>query len=191
MRDQTGAVSAATRVLADPVTAKLPSIDELRLEGYLQDYADVVPLSEYRPESELPSLTSTPAPWLGAVQRRLNASIGLEGIEGRNDGAWLIKEVVSNANSVFDAASNLFPSEPYLYGSRAGDLVAEFEGKEGRMTMVVTKEALITFAVAGKKTIRRQMKLIPFTPADIRRGVADIANSLGSGSYGSVDAEKE
>lgn len=190
MPEKTAELSAAIRILSDPSTARLPRVDEVRLQSYLHGYADKIALWENRAEAELPSVAPPPAPWLGAVQRRLNASIGIEGADALRDGSSLTKEVVSNANSFFEATSNLFPSEPYLYGSRNGDLIAEFEGKVGRMTVVVTSHNLIAFAVAGNETFKKQFDIVPFASAPIRHEIADIAERLGSGRYGSVDSEK-
>jgi hypothetical protein len=185
--EKTAELSAGVRILSDPSTARLPRVDEAHLLNYLQGYPGKIALSEY-PASELPEVSPPPAPWLGAVQRRLNASIGVEGATARRDGSSLTKEVVTNANAFFQATSNVLPAEPYLYGSKAGDLIAEFEGRLGRMTVVITKRNALAFAVMGKNTFRKQLE-VPFAPAFIRHEVADIASRVGSGCYGSMDTE--
>jgi hypothetical protein len=190
MLEKTAELSAAVRILNDPATARLPRMDEVLLRNYLQGYAEKITQAENRPESELPSFAPPPAAWLGAIQRRLNASIGVEGAGERRDGSSLTKEVVSNANSFFEATSNLFPSEPYLYGSRSGDLIAEFESDVGQMTVVVTSRNLIAFAVVGNETVKKQLAIVPFASAAIRREIAELASRLGSGRYGSMDSEK-
>jgi hypothetical protein len=81
-----------------------------------------------------------PAPWLADVQRRLNGSIGVRGSDALQDGTGLRREIVSVANTFFEATSDLLPAEPYLYSSQIGDLVAEFSAPLGRMTMIISTD---------------------------------------------------
>jgi hypothetical protein len=127
------------------------------------------------------------ASWLGAVQRRLNASIGIEGTI--SDGTWLPRDVVTAANNFFDATSSLLPSEPYLYSSRAGNLVAEFENKLGRMTLILSKDTAVALASVGKERIQKRIDLAGVTPARLRSDISGITDRLRT-THGSVGTKR-
>lgn len=88
----------------------------------------------------------SPAPWLGAVHRRLRESMVPSGKELDNDGRWLSKEAAFAANAFFSSLSDVLPGEPYVYSSNDGDVVAEFKAPYGRMTSVVSSNGVVTLA---------------------------------------------
>jgi len=157
---------------------------------YFQKYLSALPrLAPHitQPESQLAGIPTNAAPWLSAVQRRLNASIGTPSNAAQGGGAWLSKDVVMTANLLFEAASSLLPGEPYLYGSRNGDLVAEFKNDVGSMTMIVTKDAAIVFAVIGDETIHKTVSLNPIAPAVLASELSAITSRLNTVQHGQVD----
>lgn len=135
------------------------------------------------PDAQLYSVEPASAPWLGAVQRRLNASIGIEG--STIDGTWLPEDVVTAANTFFNATSYLFPSEPYIYSSRVGNLVAEFESNLGRMTLILSKDSALALASVGPEKIQKRIDFASATPARLRSDVSGITDRLRT-SHGSV-----
>jgi hypothetical protein len=98
-----------------------------------------LPLNFFRalPET-LQSGTVLPAIWLATVQDRIRRSIIPHGQE--NDGRYLDKEIVSAAVTFFEQTSDLLPSEPHIYSSNRGDLVADFRAVDGSMTGIISKD---------------------------------------------------
>ena len=105
----------------------------------------------------LQSATLLPAAWLTTVQDRIRRSIIPHGRE--NDGRYLDKEIVSTAVTFFEQTSDLLPSEPHIYSSNRGDLVAEFRGLDGSMTGIISKNFAMLFAVAKGDAIQETMTL--------------------------------
>src|SRR5260370_18624549 len=97
---------------------------------------DQQPLSDNRQESRIrTSLYSIPE-WLDTVKRRIKHSIMPKDQEIENVGQWLTEEIANAASTFFEEASDLLPSEPFIYASRQGDLVAEFTPKFGSLTTI-------------------------------------------------------
>jgi|HubBroStandDraft_1064217.scaffolds.fasta_scaffold74976_2 hypothetical protein len=138
-------------------------------------------------QSGLLDVSPAVAPWLADVQRRLNASIGTPVETGQRTGAWLKSDVVSTANRLFEVSSTLFPSAPHLYGSRDGDLVAEFTNQVGSMTMVVTKDSALAFAVVGSKTFQKTLSLDAMVSTTVARELSEITRRLSTDSHAQVD----
>lgn len=105
----------------------------------------------------LQSATLLPATWLATVQDRIRRSIIPHAQE--NDGRYLDKEIVSTAVTFFEQTSDLLPSEPHIYSSNRGDLVAEFRGVDGSMTGIISKDFAVLFAVANGDAIQETMTL--------------------------------
>src|SRR5690349_19137288 len=70
------------------------------------------------------------ARWLGKVEQRIKNSIAVDA-HCIGDQQFLSPEIASAATSFFQSTSDLFRTEPYVYSSRAGDLVAEFLATKG------------------------------------------------------------
>jgi hypothetical protein len=85
---------------------------------------------------------------------------------------------VKAANTLFVAVSNILPGEPYLYSSRAGNLVAEFENKVGRMTLIVSGDAALALASVGQERIEKRFELAGATPERLRNELTGIADRL-------------
>jgi hypothetical protein len=130
------------------------------------------------------------APWLGAVERRLNASIAITGSAEENDGTALNKDVVTAANAFFAATSSMLPSEPYLYGLPTGELVAEFEAQKGRMTIVISSDTATAMSVVDGETLHREIALQAATPDDLQSNLSAIMDRLGTDKHGSMDTQR-
>jgi hypothetical protein len=127
------------------------------------------------------------APWLGQLQRRLNLSIGLGTAVQNREGQWLGGDVVTAANNFFQATSDMFPAEPYIYSSREGDLVAEFSGGRGPLTMILSPKQAIAFAVVDGRRIHKEIPLTAVRVADLRAQLAEITDVVLAGQHGPVD----
>jgi hypothetical protein len=116
------------------------------------------------------------AAWLSIVEQRIKASIAPEGYIAEEDGAWLQIEVGSTAVDFFRSTSSALPSEPYIYASKAGDLVAEFIGPRGKLICIVAKNAVYVFAVAEDETVER--KFLPSEVVELRSHLQTMTNML-------------
>ena len=88
-------------------------------------------LSDTKPENLIQAPSRISSQWLGAVLERVQNSIVPKDRESENDGRWLTEEVAASASAFFEMTSDMLPSEPYIYSSQNGDLVAEFDAHHG------------------------------------------------------------
>lgn len=109
--------------------------------------------------------------------------------ELENDGRWLRYGVAEAASGFFRLTSDLLPSEPYIYGSRIGDLVAEFEDTHGTMTSIITPTSVILFAVVDGVPIEKRLVLGSDSPTTLRRGLQELTERLHTGQH-EVDTTK-
>lgn len=116
------------------------------------------------------------AAWLSTVEQRIRASIAPEGYPEEGSGAWLQASVGSAAVDFFRSTSAALPSEPYIYASRVGDLVAEFIGPRGKMTCIVAPKVVYVFAVAGDETVEK--KFVPSEVIELRSHLQTMTNLL-------------
>ena len=128
------------------------------------------------------------ASWLANVQRRLSNSVGLD--TAAPDGQWLTKGVVAAANTFFQATSDLLPTEPHLYSSTQGDLVAEFQGVEMPMTVILSPSTAIALAVVGGQPLKFTIPITATPAGALRSELTRITAILRAKQHGSVDAER-
>jgi hypothetical protein len=129
----------------------------------------------------------TPAPWLATVQRRLTNSIGPVEPGASPGGQWLSGDVVRAANSWFQATSDMLPNEPFLHSSAQGNLVAEFTGVNGPMTVVVTTSHALAMATINGQPVQHQMSLAAAQPATMRADLATLTDALRGQHHGPLD----
>ena len=85
--------------------------------------------------------------WLKRVTKRIVFSTASDSTQLETQpGRWLSKDVADAGVSFFANASALLPSEPYIYASLDGHLVAEFRGGKGSLTVIISPEATVLFA---------------------------------------------
>jgi len=92
-----------------------------------------------------------------------------------NDGSWLDADVAGQALAFFQATSDVLPSEPYIYTSIEGDLVAEFRTPRGSMTSIVGKSSVINFAVIDQTVIKATLDLTDWDVDKARDKMRDLA----------------
>jgi hypothetical protein len=129
-----------------------------------------------------------PAPWFANVQRRLRNSVGVPA-QGGPDGRWLSGDVVNAANTFFLATSDMLPAEPHLESSQKGDLIAEFSGSYGAMTMIVSNAYATAFAMLGGQPVQRRISLDGAQPETLRAELSKITNALREQASGTMDAK--
>lgn len=131
-----------------------------------------------------------PNSWLPLVEERIRASILPEEYEGEPSCEWLTEDAAHAAISFFRAAADLLPTEPYIYATNSGDLVAEFETKSGSMTSVVSDDETILFAVLASNPHEPIQKVIRRGSNQIRDELRSITNKLSSARHGKMEAAR-
>lgn len=106
------------------------------------------PPTDVRIGSYTPVL-SVPSVWLSAVEERIRASVRPPEMEGENSTEWLTQNAANTAINFFRHAADLLPTEPHIYATDNGDLVAEFETPANSVTSVVSSEQTILFGVSN------------------------------------------
>ena len=148
--------------------------------------------TEWQPAARIfgPSLRAPS--WLSAVERRIrdstHADLSISSSRENADGRFLTREVANAAISFFRQSADLLPSEPYIYSSQQGDLVAEFESKHGILTSVISPNWVILFAGVHGMPVERTVQPQQDSAAAVRSAVRDIADMLRTGHHGTVDA---
>ncbi|MEW9838617.1 hypothetical protein ABUE29_25950 [Mesorhizobium sp. ZMM04-4] len=130
---------------------------------------------------------AAPSNWLPLVEARIRDSVLPEEYEGEFSTEWLTEDAAFAAIAFFRHGADLLPTEPHLYATNSGDLVAEFETADGSMTSVVSDQETILFAVPT---------IAPDSPIHtvIRRGsntfreeLRSVTKQLTSGRHGKMD----
>jgi len=168
--------SAATLVFSintSPITYPLyPELPPACFVGRAQEISDT------KPEAAIRKTGPVPEAWLYEVQKRINGSIVPQGYEGENDGRWLSQDIADSANGFFDIASDVLPSEPHIYSSRKGDLVAEYEASHGTMTNIISKTQLVMFVVSKGVPDEKRINLKATEAASLRQEILNFTNSI-------------
>jgi hypothetical protein len=139
-------------------------------------------LSDTKPEKDIREVRPISAAWLNAVQRRIKMSTAPVGRNIGNDRRWLSQDIADAAIAFFKTTSDVLPSEPYIYSSLKGDLVAEFSSTHGTMTNIISETSVIVFAVVDEVPVERPLSLSA-TDA-LRQELQDITNMLQTGQHG-------
>jgi len=84
--------------------------------------------------------------WLRRVQIRIKKSVSSLETKQIENTRWLSTSVGVAAIDFFKNTADLFPVEPIVYASNEGELVAEFRGKTGAITAVISPSFVILFA---------------------------------------------
>jgi hypothetical protein len=189
MANDTAPANAIVQFLATLGTGTQPPLDFNAFRAKVHLYAA---LPMFEPQNDLASVTMTTgspiAPWLGAVERRLNASVGVDGSKDLQNGTHLSKEIVAAATKFFAATSYMLPAEPYLYAIPGGELVAEFnDGSDGRMTVVISDETVLALTIVGGQTVYKEISIKAQTSATLQKDLATVTDRLHTDKHASMD----
>jgi hypothetical protein len=103
----------------------------------------------------------------------------------KDDRRWLSQLIAMRALEFFKATSDLLPSEPYIYSSQKGDLVAEFTAVRGTLTSIVSPKFILLFAVVDgspmEKKVERESGF-----EELRSELRQLTESLRMGRNGSM-----
>ena len=122
----------------------------------VHQYVPTPQLSDTKLEAAIREVHPISATWFNAVQRRIQKSVAPLGQTIDDDGRWLSQDIADAASRFFKATSDVLPSEPFIYSSRKGDLVAEYLVAHGTMTNIVTQTSVIVFAVVDARLVAAQ-----------------------------------
>ena len=89
----------------------------------------------------------TPSAWLPVVEERIRASVRPLDVNDGLTTEYLAVEAAWAAINFFRMGAAFLPTEPHIYATHQGDLVAEFETPDLQMTTVISKAEIILFAV--------------------------------------------
>jgi hypothetical protein len=127
------------------------------------------------------------ASWFRLVERRISES-STQDPNLAGNGHWLPQATAIAALKFFEAASDLLPGEPYIYGSPLGDLVAEFDGEKGTLTSVIGPNVTLLYAIIGGIPIKRTVHP-EGGERELRSELKELSESLCTGKYGTLETE--
>jgi hypothetical protein len=128
---------------------------------------------------------TAPPSWLEAVQNAIKASIAEEPnseliAEGR-----IRPEVAKGAIDFFERTADLLPSEPYLYPSDGGDLIAEMSSDNARITTIVSSSMVILFGSTKGVAFERRVSDTRSLRAEVQR----LMKCVDSAPHGDLETE--
>ncbi len=168
-------LDAASKVLADVGTFGLRDVEAFEIPG--TKLTESIPhlLSATESEAQQPT-------WLRRVERRIEDSVASEERRSEEPGRWLSESVAKAGLNFFRSSASLLPSEPFIYSSRDGRLVAEFKGEHGTLTTVVSTESTILFAANGEEFFEKTLDPAEDKGGTVLRGeLRKIVQMLGAG----------
>jgi len=193
MANNTAPANAIVQILTTLGTGTQPAIDFDKFHALIHQYVALPGFEPHHVDS--PNVKMAPgsriAPWLGAVERRLNASIGVDGSKGLTDGTHLSKEIVAAATKFFAATSYMLPTEPYLYAIPGGELVAEFDdGSDGRMTVVISDETVLALTIVNGQSVYKEIPIKAQTSATLQKDLASVTDRLNTDKHAPMDSRR-
>jgi hypothetical protein len=124
------------------------------------------------------------APWLAAVERRIKDSIAVSETTDEDGTTTISEEVAGAALRFFQSSADVLPSEPFLYASLRGSLVAEFTSANGSITAVISPDDTKLMAAQNRHpndtqeiTLRRGSNRVR---EDLRSIISFLARSHGT-----------
>ncbi len=99
----------------------------------------------------------------------------------------MTEDIATSASAFFEMTSDVLPSEPYIYSSQNGDLVAEFDASHGTMTGIIAKNLVVLFAVVDGVPIERRVVLGSDSPRPLRRELQYLTEMLRTGQHAAVE----
>jgi hypothetical protein len=136
------------------------------------------------------SPTVIPAPWLPVVERRLQNSIAPRNFcEAEDDGSWIGEKIANTAIDFFQETSDLLPSEPYIYSSQKGDLVAEHDLGSKKLTNIIGESFVLTFLFEDGEITKKEFDITEKGFNEIRESFKNLKNTLPPQYHGVLETK--
>jgi len=126
--------------------------------------------------------------WLPTLESRIRASVVPDEYEGEESTEWLNEDAANAAITFFRAGADLLPTEPHIYATRSGDLVAEFETSAGNMTTVISDHGTILFAVLASDPENPIQDIVCRGSNHFRDQLRSFTKKLFAESHGPVES---
>jgi hypothetical protein len=146
--------------------------------------AQSVHIEDYRPYLVAPNN------WLSVVESRIRDSVKPDDDEVENSAEWLSADAAHAAIAFFRSGVEALPTEPHIYATNNGDLVAEFETPQGTMTSVVSEEKTILFTVLANDPQEPIQKVIRRGSNTFNDELRSMTKKLSAGQYGKMEPTK-
>jgi hypothetical protein len=115
------------------------------------------------------------APWLDSVERRIQNSTAPSGYPILDPQVWLTENIASAGLSFFRNVDDLLASEPYIYASKRGDLVAEISAQgQPSLTVIVSPDTIILFAASDGHTKEKVLRGKETNKKSIRSAISEL-----------------
>lgn len=124
--------------------------------------------------------------WLPAVEQRINGATLPDGYGTLTKSEWVSEAVGSAAIRFFQNAADVLPSEPFIYGSKSGALVAEFSTSNGALTTIIAPDVTTLFAVRNDQPEKPIQISIQRGSNRLREDVKNISRTLSASSDGQM-----
>jgi len=121
--------------------------------------------------------------WLSAVEKRIRDSTLVEEFGSHSSTEWLKEDIANAAIEFFRVGADLLPTEPHIYASRSGELVAEFETPNGNMTSIVSNSEVTLFGVSANIAEPLYAR-IPLEARNLREQLRSFTRNWARGSHG-------
>jgi hypothetical protein len=131
---------------------------------------------------------SPPVSWLPLVERRIEDSKIPKEYEPLEPAEWLSEDVANAALRFFQNTADILPSEPYLYASKQGALVAEFTTGSGALTTIISPDSVVLFAVNAKESDKPIETTFRRGSNRVREDLRDIVRRLAGSSHGPMES---
>lgn len=140
-------------------------------------------------ESYVPYLTS-PSSWLAVVEARIRDSVLPDEYDGDISSEWLTEDAAYAAIAFFREGADLLNTEPHIYATNSGDLVAEFEIPAASFTSVISDKETILFGAPKSDPENPIHAVILRGSSSLRAELKAFTSKLLSGRYGKVESAR-
>jgi hypothetical protein len=114
------------------------------------------------------------------VEKRIeNSVLPMEYEAGlAHEGEWLREEVGRSAIRFFQHTADILPSEPFIYASQTGALIAEFDTPAGALTTIISPTSIILFAASNTTPDAPIETTLTSGTNRLREEVKDVVHAL-------------
>ena len=189
MTDVSASYSASLAISNRPIRMFVPTDVPNDLLANVGAVETVLPgLSGNRQEAGILAPRRDRPNWLPVVERRIARSVASDASEFSNDGRWLMPEIANASRLFLENIADILPSEPYIYSAREGDLVAEFESGQCRLTAIISATTVRLFAaIPNHPPEYRKVELVD-GPDALRQQLRHLIGMCDAAQHGAVES---